>query len=65
MNMKLDNHSSIFLDTNSGDCGSRYVDGYSFIHPDISIQIGITMIKKNSQLMKDSPIGCYGEKYEN
>lgn len=46
MNMKLDNHSSIFLDTNPGDCGSRYVDGYSFIHPAISIQIGITMVKK-------------------
>ena len=29
-----------------GDCGLRYVDGYSFIHPAISIQIGITMIKK-------------------
>lgn len=35
-----------FFSTNSGDCGSRYVDGYSFIHPAISIQIGITMIKK-------------------
>ena len=47
-----------------GDCGSRYVDGYSFVHPAISIQIGITMIK-NDQLIKDSSAGRYGEKYEN
>ena len=44
-----------------GDYGSRCSDGYSFIFPDALIQTGITMVK-NSQLMKDSPIGCYGVK---
>ena len=37
-----------------GDCGSRYVDGYSFIHPDISIQLS-----KNTPFTSSSKVSHF------